>query len=61
MNWSLYDRNVLVARETPSLLVKLSDVGMARTLKTSAYYRKMSDDKVCGVPGLVLESSGLLW
>ena len=28
------------------LQVKLSDVGLARTLSTSAYYRKTSDDKV---------------
>jgi hypothetical protein len=38
-------RNVLVALEKP-LRVKLSDVGLARTLMTSAYYKKTSNDKV---------------
>ena len=28
------------------MVVKLSDVGLARTLKASDYYRKSSDDKV---------------
>jgi hypothetical protein len=38
-------RNVLVATEAP-LTIKLSDVGLARTLKSSNYYKKTSDDKV---------------
>ncbi len=38
-------RNVLVGSLSP-VVVKLSDVGMARTLKGSDYYRKTSKDKV---------------
>ena len=38
-------RNILVARKDPMLL-KLSDVGLARSLETSDYYRKSSDAKV---------------
>ena len=37
-------RNILVASVEP-VNVKLSDVGLARTLKSSTYYRKTSDDK----------------
>ena len=33
--------------ETVPLLLKLSDLGMARVLKASPYYLKASDDKVC--------------
>ena len=40
-----FDRNILVASVEP-VHVKLSDVGLARTLKSSTYYRKTSDDKV---------------
>lgn len=39
-------RNVLVGSIEP-LVLKLSDVGLARTLKGSDYYRKTSNDKVC--------------
>ena len=39
-------RNVLVGSEAP-LVVKLSDVGLARTLKGSDYYRKTSNEKAC--------------
>ncbi len=38
-------RNILVAPVEP-VNVKLSDVGLARTLESSTYYRKTSDDKV---------------
>jgi serine/threonine protein kinase len=38
-------RNVLVGSLSP-VSVKLSDVGLARTLKGSDYYRKTSNDKV---------------
>eukprot|EP00042_Codosiga_hollandica_P044220 m.431795 g.431795 ORF g.431795 m.431795 type:complete len:609 (+) comp56741_c2_seq11:2038-3864(+) len=38
-------RNILVETESP-LSVKLSDLGLARTLKASEYYKKTSADKV---------------
>ena len=38
-------RNILVQSVRP-VVVKLSDVGMARTLVTSPYYKKSSNDKV---------------
>ena len=38
-------RNVLVS-DGGHACVKLSDLGLSRTLSTSAYYRKTSNDKV---------------
>ena len=44
LSWQLC-RNVLVSAIGLSL-VKLSDLGLARTLEASGYYKKASSDKV---------------
>ena len=45
MDLRFFDRNILVSLEGLSV-VKLSDLGLSRTLASSPYYRKTSDDKV---------------